>query len=373
MKTQLQLRSRYLPFALAGVLILLAALVLIRHLEKTNAKVARSSGAAVPVQVHEVGKGSVDEELAAEGSARELQSIPLSSFTKGKVARIVPWLGDVVHKGQILVEMDLASLEEDLRYARDQVRGTEKQLELSNEKVALMQSRFDQGYGDVDDLNAARLVQYQTEVTLAKLKSSLSTSAQNYKYARIEAPVDGIVTARDVYEGSVLKDSTPIITVSQIDPILIEASFSEDNASNLYAGQAARVSFYAFPGQSVEGKVQSIKPKVDSTRLITVQIRVPNPELKLLPGMHGIAYLDNRRTDVLKIPSIALISTQQDRAYAYVVDSQGRARARKLQLGAYSEGYMEVKSGLSVGEKLVVIGQANLKDGDAVRIVGSKP
>lgn len=365
--------SRY---SFSSILLVLCAIVVIaavgiitfRHLEYTNPKVARPLGAPLPVQVVPVEPGSVNEALGAEGAAKEFQSIPLSALTTGRVDHIHVWLGDVVHKGQALIEMDLGPLRDELKYTKAELDSSTKVRDVDTKNAEIMKKLYDQGFVALSDLNTALATQYQAEVNVAQLSSSVTTSTQNLSYAQINSPVDGVVTDRDVYEGTVLKAATPIMTVGQIDPILVEAPFSEDKARFMYVGQTARVSFYAFPGAPVEGKVQDIKPEVASTRLITVQIRLPNHDLKLLPGMHGIAYLDDDRAQVLRIPSTAVVSTQEDRGYVFVVGDDGKARVRELRLGAYADGYLEVKSGLQKGEQVVVVGQWNLQDGDPVRI-----
>jgi multidrug efflux pump subunit AcrA (membrane-fusion protein) len=89
--------------------------------------------------------------------------------------------------------------------------------------------------------------------------------------------------------------------------------------------------------------------------------------LQLKPGLTGFARIKNRRT-LLAIPSVSVINPVKDEATAFVVDSNGVVHIRPVKIGMAMEGFTEVVGGLAEGENVVTVGQANLRDGDKVRI-----
>ena len=369
MKLNRRLIIIVLSIAVAAFVVAALAFIVLRHLESTHAKVARIMGKPIPVEVVRVGAGTVDEALASEGTAKEIENVPLSALTTGKVIKINTRLGDLVRKGQRLIELDPVPLVAQLKAAQEQLQASKGSLAINTRKAAAMQELFDKQLVVLDELNTALLNKLRSEEAVAQNENAVVQASVNLEAARIDSPVSGIVIVREVYADTIVKGQTPIMTVAQTDPVLVQAPYTEDKIRHISIGQAARVSFYAFPGQLFEGKVRWINPTIDSaTRLMTVQVLLANPHLKLQPGMRGIVWLDNRRTSVLRVPSVALLSTNEDFAYVFVVDSDRTARIRKIRTGAYAEGYMEVKSGLQAGEEVVVVGQSGLLDSDRVRI-----
>jgi len=359
----------FLSIAVAVLVIAAAAFVALSHQAATYWKVATLVGAPVPVQVVRAGMAAIDESLPAEGTAKEFENVPLSSLATGTVIGINARLGDKVRKGQRLIELDPVPLLATLKDAQDQLAGSKQGLAINTDKAAVMQELFDRKLVALDELNTALLKKIESERDVAKNYDSVVQAKVHLESARIDSPVSGIVTQRDIYVGTTLKSTTSIMTIAQIDPILIQAPFPEDQIRYIHIGQPAQVSFYAFPGQIFEGKVQWINPVIDNlTRLMTIQVVLSNVKLKLLPGMRGIVRLINQRAAVLRVPSIALLSTHEDFAYVFVVNANNIAHIRQIRIGAYAEGYMEVKSGLQAGEKVVVVGQVGLKDNSKVRI-----
>ena len=345
------------------------ALVARSHLRATYWKYARSAGSPIPVQVDRIAVGTVQETLASEGQVKEIEIVPLSALVTGTVAKINVRIGDVVKKGQRVVELDPVVFESMVRTAENRVEEAKEQLAIHTGKVTVMQELYDKQFVARNDLNAALLAKSNSEENLAQRRNDAVQAKVNLASALINSPVDGIVTARDTYVGSVVRAESPIITVAQLNPVLVNVPYAESRIRNLRIGQPAQISFYAFPGEKFAGKVSWIDPTVDTkTRLFTVQVRIPNPELRLKPGMRGIAWLDNTRAATLRVPSVAVLSTFEDAAYVFVVDREGTAHIRKVLIGAYAEGYFEVRSGLNPGERVVVVGQVGLKDNDKVLI-----
>jgi membrane fusion protein (multidrug efflux system) len=312
----------------------------------------------------------VNESLAAEGVAKEFEIVPLSALTTGKVVKLGARLGEVVRKGERLVELDPGPLVSALKNSQSQLDSSKEQLDLQTRRASVMEKLFEKGAVAQDELNAAVLNRLKAEQDVAKNEDAVVQATLNLAEARIDSPVSGVVTNRDTYVGTIVRAQTPIMTVAQTDPILVHAPYPEDKIRFIRLGQPAQLSFYAFPGEKYSGTVRWINPVVDnSTRLMTVHILVSNSDLKFSPGMRGIVWLNNDQTKVIRVPAVSLLSTRQDFAYVFIVDD-GVARIREIRTGAYAEGYIEVKSGLKEGEQIVVVGQVGLSDNSKVRVFG---
>lgn len=343
--------------------------VVVQHQHSTYWKSARNAGLPIPVQIETVGTGSVDESVPAEGVAREFEVVILSPLLTGRVARVLVRLGDTVKQGQRLAEMDSAPLLSRVKQAEAQLRLNRQELAINADKAASMQGLFDDNIVDRDDLNTALVNRLRSEQAVAEAEDLVVQASVNLAAAHMDSPVDGRVISVDAYPGSIVRGQTPVLTVARLDPMLIEAPVTEDKIRFVHIGQQAQVSLYAFPGEVLEGKVRWINPTVDkTTRLLTAQIALANPDFRLQPGMQGIVWLKNRQRDVVRVPTIALVSTKDDRAYVFVVDADEVAHIREVRTGIYAEGYIEVTRGLQAGERVVVVGQVGLQDNDKVLI-----
>ena len=151
--------------------------------------------------------------------------------------------------------------------------------------------------------------------------------------------------------------------------VLVEAKVSEGRVGAIRLGMPATVTLSAFPNDTFSGEVIRIRPESDPlTQTFLVYVKVTNPDLKLKPGMSSFVRIEEPH-DGLAVPSIALLKPTGVRDSAvFVVDKGSRARMRKVRVGAIGQGMTQIIDGLTAGDRVVVVGQYHLKDGDLVRI-----
>lgn len=338
------------------------------HMKRTNSEVARAAKAPIPVQVSGVSFGLIDEVIAAEGVARESAEIPLRTMISSVVASVSADLGDVVQEGQLVVALDNTVQYSDLMRAKSSLASAKTAFEIASERVTSVESLLTQKLATEEEYRQALLQRNKAEDDIAAAEAALVEVRQSYKAAKINAPATGVVTARNAHAGAVVKPGEELVTIDVIDPILIEASLSEDKMLSVYPGQPAELSFYAFPGRKFDAVVALIDPSVDEkTRLLSVILRLDNAGLEVKPGMRAVVHMRNRH-EGLRVPGISVVSQVDRQGHVFIIGADDVARLRAVTLGAISEGYIEVKSGVSDGERVVVVGQTALRDGDSVRI-----
>lgn len=358
--------------ALAGVLLILTFFgikYVIVHLKETNPKIAKALSAPLPVKVQLATAGGVDELIGAEVVAKASQSIPIRTMLSiGKVMKIHVQLGQEVRAGQLLIEIDDTLLNAALAAAVSQAESARIELEQSQVKLARMDELYRNRRVTEDEFRKAVHEKASKEFNWANANYKLAQAKYDLRGCRIESPVAGVVTTLDLYEGTIVKQASDLLTLNALDPILMHAKVSEEKAKSVFVGQEMEVSLYAFPGRKFKAKVAVIQPSVDEeTHLFTVIARLENQNLEVKPGMNGVAYLKANR-QALKIPSIALISAQDGSAVIFVVDGDNIAHLRKVKTDSSAQGYVEVKEGLAEGDRVVVVGQASLHDNDKVLI-----
>jgi RND family efflux transporter MFP subunit len=165
-----------------------------------------------------------------------------------------------------------------------------------------------------------------------------------------------------------------------MDKVKVEFDVTEQDLGKLAVGQTASITVKAYPDQKFSGKVHKISPILDPlTRMAEVEVLADNPEGKMKPGMYAdVEVITGIIRDVVVIPRFSVIENTSLRKidgedqvvrnyYAFVVDSN-QAVQRKLNILYANHRWLAVESGLDIGDRLVVAGQNNLRDGLAVSI-----
>jgi RND family efflux transporter MFP subunit len=199
--------------------------------------------------------------------------------------------------------------------------------------------------------------------------------AAQIAYATIEAPFDGIVTARAidpgdmVYQASSPKGSgEPLLKVAKLDVVRVKTYVPEREAVWVDLGDAAAISFDALPGQTFTGTVARLSGAIDpATRTMQVEIDLPNADGRIRPGLYGQVRLTlERRESALALPAAAV--QYDDGANVLVVAAGDVARRTTVQTGVSVGGWVEIVAGLRGDERVVTQAPAGLTDGAALRI-----
>jgi HlyD family secretion protein len=194
---------------------------------------------------------------------------------------------------------------------------------------------------------------------------------------KILAPDDGFISTRQAKLGSVTSgaagSSSALFTMVRDSRIELNAEVSELDLPGIRAGQAVSITSDADPSKRYTGRVREIAPVVDAqTRIGLVRISLP-PNAELRPGMFVRGTLSLGSAPALVVPETALLF-KEGRPFVFVLkgeprqNSTAQASARSIQTGARNGGFVEVRSGLSAGEQIILSGAGYLKDGDTVRI-----
>ena len=234
------------------------------------------------------------------------------------------------------------------------------QLQATQEKLNLLKA----GPAS-EDIEVARTQVKQAEVKLAymKLKS---------KYYTITSPISGTITDRFVSQGDVVIPKQKLLAIADISHVLLIASVSELDISKVKREQVASVNLDAYPDTQFKGKVTRIYPIADAkTRSIPVEIRLPNPDKQLLPGMFArITFMVAQHKNVVLLPADAIV-TKEGKNTAFVV-KDAQIHIIPVQIGLQQGNRVEIEAGISPGDKVVITGQSELKEGMKVKIAEQK-
>ncbi len=190
----------------------------------------------------------------------------------------------------------------------------------------------------------------------------------DYKPGPVCSPIAGVVGKVYVEVGQVVSPTIPFAAIARFsERIKMKAAVSDADLPYIRRGAKATVSFSAFPETSFIGTVTQVSPMLDpQSRSATVEITIPNPRSKLVPGMAGMARITvEEKRNVLSIPVSALFTTDENKV---VVVEKGIARFRWITIGLHGDEWVEVISGLQPSELVATLGKELTKDGQQVAV-----
>jgi multidrug efflux pump subunit AcrA (membrane-fusion protein) len=211
----------------------------------------------------------------------------------------------------------------------------------------------------------ARRAQVQSRIEGAR--AEIARVRVNQSYAEITAPFAGLVTVKHADVGALAAPGTPLLTLEDNRHYRLEVSVPESQGTAIRVGQPLPVSVDA-ADLSTKAAVSEIVPGADpSTRTIQVRLDLPASP-KLRSGLFGRARIPAGRRAAIRIPQAAVVERGQLQG-VYIVGPDGIARFRLIRTGAAQQGAIEVLSGLTPGEQVIVAGLEQVKDG--ARIEGA--
>lgn len=272
----------------------------------------------------------------------------IAPSTPNRIKTITVDAGDRVVKGQTLVTLDRANI--------DQLRINLEQIEREyNRAVQLLEI----GGG--------------TQQAVDQLKAQLDAARSQYdnllENTVLTSPITGVVTARN-YDPGDMTGNLPVLTVGQLSPVVkVLIGISENDMTLVKKGMPVTVTLDAFPDENFEGTVNRIYPTVDtSTRTFQAEVRISNPGERIKPGMFARVNFDISSKHNVVVPDRAVVKqTGSGNKYVYVY-SNGRVSYKKVELGQRLGDSYELISGINDGDTVVTAGQTRLADGIPVSV-----
>ncbi|HUJ87325.1 MAG TPA: efflux RND transporter periplasmic adaptor subunit [Burkholderiales bacterium] len=343
-----------------GVALGLGALFGYKGLQERSAHAAQAHPGAFAVSASAAPVRSVSwqRRIDAVASLVALQSVHLTPQLPGQVTALYFHSGQHVDKGERLLQLDDSTQLAQL--ASDQAA-----VELAQTRYARAQRLFATHAASEADVQSAHA---NLQTALAAVTGDRATLAK----LALSAPFSGWLGVREVSLGQYLNPGSGIATLTVWDPVRVQFTVPQSEIGAIEIGQAVSLTVDAFPGKTFEAKVSALGSEVDpSSRNVTVEAMLPNPQHLLRPGMFAQAQLlVGAPQQVLAVPTVAITyNTYGDFVYRVEThDGNQVAVAAPVRTGESRDGLTQVLSGLKSGEQVVTAGQLKLHDGAAVKL-----
>ncbi len=287
-------------------------------------------------------------EVEALGTARANEAIEVTSKAANTVVAVRFEEGQLVRRGQLLVELDGAQARADLAAA---------EAALAESRSAFARSR------DLFAQQALSQAQLETiEATLLANQARVAAAQARLSDTQIRATFDGRVGLRRVSIGALVSPGTVMTTLDDTSTMKVDFDVPELFLAVLNPGLAVAAKSAAFPEASFDGEVESVDSRVDPvTRSIRVRARLPNPDGRLRPGMFLTVRVTRDPLPGLTVPEQALVP-ERGRTYVFVL-SEGTIARREVRIGRRTRGEVEITDGVAAGERVVVEGTQKVREG----------
>lgn len=306
----------------------------------------------ISVNVYVIEPETINNTVLSTGSILANEEVELRSETSGMITKINFREGSYVNKGDLLVKINDAELQAQLRRA-------ESRLKLAEEKEFRQRSLLERNLISQEEYDNAL-----SEFNISKAEYDL-TKAQIDK-TEITAPFSGIIGLRSVSEGSFVTASTLIARLQNLSALKIDFSIPERYATSVRIGDELQ---FGISGkqEKFKAKVYAIEPRIDpSTR--TLQIRaICEPHSELIPGSFADVHLNLQEiSDALLVPSVSIVpELKGQKVYLY---KSGTVVSQSVELGIRQERKVQVVSGLNAGDTIITSGILQIRDGAQVSV-----
>ncbi len=342
------------------------------------------ANAAPPVALAQPVFEKSAREIVLPGNMQAFTLAPIYARTTGYVKAWYKDIGAHVHKGELLAIIETPELDQQLAQAKADLATAQNNASIAKITADRYQGLIGQNAVSQQDTDnaAAQLSVTGTQVTSAQANVHRLEELQSFE--RIEAPFDGVITARNLDIGQLIttagSTTTPgagtvtgskeVYDISAIQTLRVYVNVPQVYAPDAKNGVTATLTLPQYPGRIFRGKLVRSSDAVDTaTRTLLAEVDVDNRSGELLPGSYTEVHLNvSSAAPALIVPVGALI-LEPDGLHVATVDSANHAHIVRVTPGRDSGATMEILSGLEAGNPIIANPPDSLTDGELVRVV----
>ncbi|MFC3286137.1 efflux RND transporter periplasmic adaptor subunit [Litchfieldella rifensis] len=304
------------------------------------------------------------------GHIEAVETVELRPRVSGYIERINYTEGQVVDKGDVLFVIDQRPYRAELARAEADLQRAQARAELARAEAARAETLAQTRAISREELDQRRAAAAEAEADVLAARAVVETASLNMEYTEVRAPIAGRTGRALVTAGNLVSDTTPLTSIVSLDQVHVH--FFADEQSYLRYGAMersgerpssreertpVRVGLASDIGYPYEGEVDFVDNQLDSSAgTILMRAVLDNRDGRFAPGMFARVQLRGQGSDDAMLVDDKAVLTDQDRKYVYVVDDQGVAVRKDIELGRITDGLRVIESGLEPGDRVVVRG-----------------
>lgn len=360
-------------------LIMVLTLSLLGGCDKKKEVVKETELSVATVKVE---KRDIAQAVKYPGTVRGVNEVYIMPKVPARVTAIFVKPGDRVSAGQTLLTLDSSDFEAAIKRGEAAVALAEAgqkanaiQLENARLNYERIQKLFDAGAASQQQLEGAKsacelLETGSADAALEQARAGLLEAQIQLGHCTITSPINGVLGSINLSLGDTASPTSPAAAVSDTSRLEIETLVSESEVSYIKTGDTVDVLVKAAGDKPFKGKVDSVSSLPDPMkRQYTVKVVLDNQDNKIKSGMFAEVVISTRsKQDVVCVP-LSTVIPRSGREIVYTVDSKNRAREVEVKTGLRDNRYVEISSGLKVGNQVITKGNTLVNNGTLVRVV----
>ena len=360
-----------------------------------------------PEKLAKVEQGDLARSVVATGKVQPTTQVEIKSKASGIIQKLPVNFGDVVHRGQVLCELDkndllprLREAEATLKFAEAGVnsakadyerykvdaegpdlpflkRDRERSRTMFSSGLIAQNARDDadknyelalnKQHSSQVNLMSAKAAIAKAEAQLQQQQAIVARSEEDLRNATIVSPIDGVVLSRDAEIGSAVSSiltqggaATLIMTLGDLGEVYVKGKVDETDVGKIYLGETARITVESYKNEKFWGKVTKISPlgtEKDNVTTFEVRVSISNESRKLRALMTANAEIIlEERKNVLTIPEGAILYAKDKTTEVEIPDGAAEKGRKKLKIktGIGNGSRTEVASGLTLGQQVIL-------------------
>lgn len=355
--------------SLIGIVVLGYFLALAAACSPSAETAVEATQQPVPVRILHIKTQELPLIVEAVGRLASDREVTVAAEIAGLVKTYHADVGDQVRKGQVLVEIDDTDYRLALKEAEANREIAESRLNLSRKVYERAKTLLPRKVITPDDFDKAEAEYVSAAASMSRVKVLVDIAEERLAKTRIRCPFSGLVAERKIEIGQMVGSGRPVMTVVDLMPMRAVIYLSEKEYVQLDKQDPVTVMVEPYPDRKMKGRIDRIGIRADDrTNTFGVEILLDNPHFLLKTGMTARVWIVAQVIhDAVLIPQSTVLY-KKDRKEVFVVGKQQRAEVRRVTLGRSLGDRIQILSGLSPGDQLIVSGGQYLKPDDKVLI-----
>ncbi len=326
-----------------------------------------------PVRVMALASSDVDLDAEFPGEVRARVESKLGFRVGGKIVARKVDVGNIVKRGQVLMQLDPQDLQLAQAQAVAGLKASESNRDLAQAELKRYQDLRDKNFVSQAVLDSKQTAYRSAQASYEQAQAQSKTQSNQTAYTTLVADADGVVTGVDAEVGQVVAAGNPVVRVAQAGEKEIVIGIPEDKVDMLRQISDVKVRIWAQPNDLIAGHIREIAPIADPvTRTFTAKIAMPDAPADVRLGMTAyVRFASKTAAPQIKVPLTALFQDKSGSA-VWVVENHV-AKLEPVQVGGASGNDVVLTGGVANGQLVVTAGVNSLKPGQKVSILGGDP
>ena len=326
-----------------------------------------------PVAVMTVEAPSEGRVRSFSGMAKSAVETPLSFRVSGKIIQLNAKRGMKVKAGDLIAKLDPSDYRLQVQQLRAELARVEASLKQAHSEYKRVRKLYEVSNATKSDLDAAMAAYDSAKALKTAAVNNLELAQRQHSYTTLTAPLDGAIAEVPVEVYQAVQAGSPVAVLTSGKKIEMEIGAPEQIISLIKAGDRAEVQFDALPGEKFTAQVIEVGVIINQSNTYPVKLRINETTEKVKAGMVGQSSFFFKAPEEEKfyiIPPVAVVGAPGNKNYVWKIDEKNASVVKQMvTVGLLTSDGLQIVSGISPGDKIVIRGVHRLEEGQQVRLM----